>query len=327
MGRVLEALQRDRPCTSTPKAVAPDPSSDGGAVVSPEPEPATEIPFIEVGGPHGAVEASPGIFTDQADSAPVPAQRPNGKPTPAPAPRAPTGPAPRRDGAHGVAYRPVRPAPAPGSEASAFAPQIITYYQPHHPASRQYRTVLGELTPRRWGKGAPILLLAAPTSGVGATTVLLNLAVAQAAQGGRRVVAVDANLRRPAVADRLGLSRGPGLSEVVAHAMPLAEALRETVQPGLWALTAGDAAAADCPWPSAQTLRTVLQELRTYFDWVWVDGPAWDGGPEVVGLVPDCDAVYIVLAPDGLNSAAVRDLAALIPPLGGRLGGYLLTQR
>src|SRR5437879_10384543 len=50
--------------------------------------------------------------------------------------------------------------------------------------------------------------------GEGKTTTVLNLAIT-IAQDGRRVLVVDADLRKPAVHSRLGLKREPGLSEVL----------------------------------------------------------------------------------------------------------------
>src|SRR3989449_585890 len=50
--------------------------------------------------------------------------------------------------------------------------------------------------------------------GEGKTTTVINLAIT-IAQDGRRVLVVDADLRKPAVHSRLGLKREPGLSEVL----------------------------------------------------------------------------------------------------------------
>ncbi len=50
--------------------------------------------------------------------------------------------------------------------------------------------------------------------GEGKTTTVINLAIT-IAQDGRRILVVDADLRKPAVHSRLGLKREPGLSEVL----------------------------------------------------------------------------------------------------------------
>jgi succinoglycan biosynthesis transport protein ExoP len=58
------------------------------------------------------------------------------------------------------------------------------------------------------------LAFASAGLGEGKTTTVINLAIT-IAQDGRRVLVVDADLRKPAVHSRLGLKREPGLSEVL----------------------------------------------------------------------------------------------------------------
>src|SRR5207247_5994224 len=58
------------------------------------------------------------------------------------------------------------------------------------------------------------LAFASAGLGEGKTTTVINLAIT-IAQDGRRVLVVDADLRKPAVHSRLGIKREPGLSEVL----------------------------------------------------------------------------------------------------------------
>src|SRR5207249_10196991 len=58
------------------------------------------------------------------------------------------------------------------------------------------------------------LAFASAGLGEGKTTTVLNLAIT-IAQDGRRVLVVDADLRKPSVHSRLGIKREPGLREVL----------------------------------------------------------------------------------------------------------------
>ncbi len=134
----------------------------------------------------------------------------------------------------------LRPAPAAnGPRLPPFAPEIVAHHQPDDPVSGQYRELLAAVTPPAAGQGAPALLLAPALPGADAVVVLLNLAVTAARQGNRRVVVVDADPRQPAVAERLGLPARPGLSDVLAGAVALEQALQPTGQANLTVLTAG----------------------------------------------------------------------------------------
>jgi Mrp family chromosome partitioning ATPase len=312
---MLEALRRTGGRWAPPSgSEAPPPARTApDAVSAAEPD---EVPFIEVGGP-AAVEASAQV---RAYPAAVGTGRAGtgGAGTGVLTPRRSPGPA-------AVAYQPLPAATGPCEPAPRrFAPDLIAFHQPNHPVSEHYRGLLAALTGPWPGGGPQVMMLASSASGLGTTTVILNLAITWARQGAQRVVVVDGNLRRPAVATRLGLPPAPGLREVVARSVPLPRALRETGQPGLVALTAGEALAPGGAWPAGAALQAVLGQLRNHFDWVLVDAPAWDGGPELVALGPACDAVYLVLRPADVEAPVVRELGRLIPHLGTHLGGYLL---
>jgi Mrp family chromosome partitioning ATPase len=119
----------------------------------------------------------------------------------------------------------------------------------------------------------------------------------------------------------------PGLRDVLTGRFPLPRALRESGLSNLLALTSGATAPPNTPWPSAESLRTVLRQLRKHFDWVLVDVPSWDAGPEMAGLASATDAVYLVLRPADLGTPRVAELVQLIPHLGTHVGGYIVSHR
>jgi Mrp family chromosome partitioning ATPase len=305
MGRILDTLKQTghRGPATEPTPLPPHGAPDAG----PGEESSSEIPFIEVGGRGTTVEASTKVLAGMPTAGRL------------------AGPLLAKPLT--VAYQPWAAPSFPETAPQRLAPPLIAFHQPDHAVSGQYRSLLANLTAQCPGRDARVFLLLAPTSGTGTTTVLLNLAITRAKHASKPVVVVDANLRRPALAEMLGLSPEPGLREVAARGVPLAVALKETAQAGLMALTAGEATPSPSAWPAADGLRAVLQQLRQHFEWVLIDAPSWDGGPEMVALSSACDAIYLVLRPTEVNTPAVSELGRLIPHLGSRLGGYILTQR
>ncbi len=75
----------------------------------------------------------------------------------------------------------------------------------------------------------------------GKSACALNLAIATAL-GGRKVVLIDADLRRPTLHTTLGLAATRGLSEIVRGEISLDEALQATEVPNLYFLAGGTAA-------------------------------------------------------------------------------------
>jgi Mrp family chromosome partitioning ATPase len=136
-------------------------------------------------------------------------------------------------------------------------------------------------------------------------------------------VVVDAQRDRPAVAGRLGLPTAPGLEDVLAGAVPLAEALQETGQEQLVALPAGRGRTRPGTRWTADALRRLARQLRDQDGLVLLDAPCWDGRPDLLTLAGLCDAVYLISA-DGEDVAGLlRDL----PGDGVPLRGQILTSR
>jgi Mrp family chromosome partitioning ATPase len=228
------------------------------------------------------------------------------------------------------------PAP-PGANATGlagrrprFAPGLVAHHAPDLPASAAYRDLLAAVlaaigpTVER-----PALLLTAAQPAAGTTTVLLNLAITAARQGGR-VLALDANLRRPGVAGSVGVSERPGLRELLAGAASLEQVIQETGLPGLYALAAGGSTGPAVPPATrceagARNYGWLLDSLRTHaFDLILVDGPRWDGRPDVIALGAACQAVLLVTRAAEVDAPAATELIRLIPEQGGRLAGCIL---
>jgi Mrp family chromosome partitioning ATPase len=207
------------------------------------------------------------------------------------------------------------------------AAELVAFHQPDHPASQQYRDLLSGLLaqyPSGWGQ---VLLFTSPAPWGGTTTVLLNLAVTAARQEGRRVAVVDANFRRPALGERLGLGPAPGLREVLSGTVPLAQALQETAQKNLWALMAGRSEHGPDGRLPLDWLMPTLRQLRQQFNLVFVDAASWNEGSEVSALAATSDAVYMVIH-QLPGTPASNDPA--LPPLRqppSNLQGCILTVR
>jgi Mrp family chromosome partitioning ATPase len=72
-------------------------------------------------------------------------------------------------------------------------------------------------------------------------------------------------------------------------------------------------------------MRSLVRDLRQRFDLLLVDGPRWDGRPEVVAAGAACDAVYVVMPETEAESPQLDHLFQVIPEQGARLAGCILT--
>jgi Mrp family chromosome partitioning ATPase len=263
----------------------------------PDDEPA--VPFIEVG-PARSIEASPDVLAFRPVSTTAPPVSLRGVPA--------------------VAFHPIA---APIEAAPGIAADVVAFHRPDDPVSGQYGDLLTSIVQSLTARAATTLYTGAAT-GVGTTTVVLNLAVT-AARRGRRVVVVDTNTRRPAIAARLALCDRPGVCELLAGSAGLEDVLQETEQAGLAAITAGGPAAVG--YRTAEAYRSLWRQLRQRFDLVLVDGPRWDARVEVTGPGSACDAAFLVVAAGSENTAAVQHMLRQMPAHGLRVAGCISANR
>jgi Mrp family chromosome partitioning ATPase len=212
----------------------------------------------------------------------------------------------------------------PVEAAAGIAAEVVAFHQPAHSISVQYVELLSEVLGATTRTAAPALFFTGSAAGAGTTTVVLNLAVSAARQN-RRVVVVDANLRRPAVAARLALCDRPGLSEVLAGTVTLEAALQESEQPGLAAITGGSPTVN--LGRAAESYRSLLRQLRERFDIVFVDGSRWDGRTDVAAPGAACDATFLVIPADAADSAVTEELLRQLPTSGVHLAGSVVAAR
>ncbi len=104
----------------------------------------------------------------------------------------------------------------------AKALDLISLRDPRSAAAEAYRTLRTNLTFTALDRPLETLLVVGATPGDGAAPVLANLAVTLA-QGEKRTLMVDADLRRPALHELFGVPNARGLTTMVLDPAALAE--------------------------------------------------------------------------------------------------------
>jgi polysaccharide biosynthesis transport protein len=133
----------------------------------------------------------------------------------------------------------------------------------------------------------------APTQDAGKTFVSVNLAQSASALDDK-VVLIDADLRRPAVHDRVNVPRSPGLTSVLQGA-DLSESLRRVHDsPYLRVLCSGPPVDDPAAVLGARSFRTVLDALRAV-RLVVVDTPPAGLFSDALAVASQCDATILVV--------------------------------
>jgi len=204
-------------------------------------------------------------------------------------------------------------------EGASIHPALVTLTRSFAPEAEAFRHLHAGLYA---GGGAhpQVVLVGSPDVHVGKSLVAGNLAVA-AAQAGRRVLLVDADLRHPSVAALLGLGgqaplgQGPEESNMVYWS---------TAVPGLFAMTPREMAQAPEQMWAPHVIGALLQNLRQAFDLVVVDTPAALSSADATLLAPHADAALLVAEADQTDIDAMTQVATELAGVGlTRVGSVL----
>ena len=292
-------------------------------------EPATEAtsasaepaPFIEIGGPGGP------IFSPSLGASP----RESGESKPQAKPQAkvdePTRTILRLTPPPATAHLSVRfhDLAARGPKGQGPDASLVTFHLPDHPVSGEYRTLRDAIQKQLPEAPSRILMFAAAAAESGTTTVLLNFAVTLIGDGKSRALVVDANVKRPAVAAKLGLQSTPGLCEVLANRVPLTLAVQPSAVKRLDSLAVG-LGGESIAVALGREFPRLLGQLRHWYDWVLVDGGVWGTMPERDATCPSMDAVYLVSRDTHVERPEFAATRGWVKELGGPLRGYVTTR-
>ena len=135
-----------------------------------------------------------------------------------------------------------------------------------------YRTLRTNIRFALQGEGCKKFCITSSSQGEGKSITMLNLAITFA-EAGQRVLLIDADMRRPAIARLLVEKSTPGLSNILAGLATEQEALRKEVYPNLDVIYSGDIPPNPAELLDSDRMRELLEKLSKWYDYILVDTP------------------------------------------------------
>jgi capsular exopolysaccharide synthesis family protein len=172
-------------------------------------------------------------------------------------------------------------------------------------------------------EGGRSIVVTSTGPGEGKTLVSANLAIALA-EAGRRVLLVDADMRKPRLHSLLGVHQEPGLSNVMVGAVKPSDAVQKTSVANLWVLPAGMRPPNPAELLGAARFKDFLLTVTQHFDWAILDTPP------VMAVTDACvvahlanGALFVIGADMTSRHAAVQALEQLEHVKSRSIGGVL----
>ena len=197
--------------------------------------------------------------------------------------------------------------------------------QPRSPVAEAFRGLRTNLEFAGVDKPLHTILVTSPGPADGKSTVAANLAIIMA-QGGKRVVLLDADLRRPRVHHFLNLPNRFGLSDVFREQLSLDAALQPWGEvSNLQVITSGSLPPNPAELLNSARMDQILADLQGLADVVIIDSPpVMVTDPSV--LSARVDGVLVVIQPGRVNAASIKAMLEQFRRADARLLGIVLNR-
>ena len=172
---------------------------------------------------------------------------------------------------------------------------LVTLLEPRSPMAEAFRALRTSVRMANAVKPIRHLMVTSSGPGEGKTFVVTNLAVSLA-QEGKRVILVDADLRRPQVHKVFGLATEPGFTNLaIDPTLPLEQVLKPTSTPTLRILTCGTIPPNPAELLGSVRAAELMQQLGAAADIVLYDTPPAATVTDAVILAAQVDGVLQVV--------------------------------
>jgi capsular exopolysaccharide synthesis family protein len=191
-------------------------------------------------------------------------------------------------------------------------------------AAEQYRRIAASLHHRQCDRGVRVVMVGSAVAGEGKTLTCVNLALTLSESYGRRVLLIDADLRRPMLFKVLGASDAPfGLSGLL-RATDDQQLVTVPVSDRLELAPSGPPDPDPMRGLTSERMRRVITDAAARYDWVIIDTPPVAVLADANLLTAMVDGAILVIAAGRTPLALVQQA---IEALGrDRILGVVLNQ-
>ncbi len=203
---------------------------------------------------------------------------------------------------------------------------VHVLYHPRSPVSEAFRSLRTNLEFTNVDQTLSKILITSSGPGEGKTTIAINLATI-IAQSGKRVLLIDADMRRPRVHNIFGISNKMGLSTLFRSDAPPVQSIIRPVEgmQNIFILPSGSPPPNPTELLASAKMDNILQEASQLVDMIIVDSP-----PALVAdyqvLATKLDGVLLVIQPGHTHADAAFAMREQLERVNGRVLGVVLNK-
>jgi non-specific protein-tyrosine kinase len=202
----------------------------------------------------------------------------------------------------------------------------ITSISPRSPVSEAFRTLRTNVQYASIDKPLRTILITSTDPREGKTTIVSNLGVVMA-QSGREVVLIDADLRKPTLHRKIGVSNRLGLASMFVRPLDMIESMiQKTSVAKLRVITTGELPPNPSELLSSKKMSAILEKVKETADLVIIDSPPALAVTDAMVMMPYVDGVLLVVKPGFTKTAGARQVVEQLKRSNAKILGVVINE-
>lgn len=203
---------------------------------------------------------------------------------------------------------------------------LITKLNPRSPISEQYRTIRTNLQFAAVDSDLRTLLITSSGPGEGKSSTTANLAIVFAQQG-KKVLLVDADLRKPTVHYTFRVDNRVGLSSVLVGEMDYLKAVDASEEENLDILSSGPIPPNPSEILGSKAMQQFINQAKETYDLIIFDTPPVLAVTDAQVLANIVDGTLFVVRSKTTDQESAKKAKELLEPAKAKLLGAVLNDK
>jgi capsular exopolysaccharide synthesis family protein len=205
-----------------------------------------------------------------------------------------------------------------------FDPHLVTYFNPLSPLAEAYRRLRTNVLYAQMETPLKSFLVTSANPSEGKSTTVANLAIAFA-QAEKRVLLVDADMRRPTMHNFFGCTKNPGLTDLFVGNSTIEEIVNRNIVENLDIIFCGTTPPNPAELLGSKRMHDFIKQMSEKYDLLMFDSPPLLAVTDAAVLSTSVDGAILVASAGATRAAAISRASEFLHGVGGKTLGVLLN--
>jgi len=203
--------------------------------------------------------------------------------------------------------------------------RLLTSFDQKSPVAEAYRSLKITIQFAAKDQRKKVFVISSPSASEGKSLTTANLGISFA-QGGKRTLIIDGDLRRAIQHRFFDMDRKPGLTNYLYGDNELKDSIHPTNVNGLFLLTAGTSPLNPAELLASHQMKDLVAKVREEFDIVLIDSPPIMICSDPLVMAEAADGIIVIAKVESTKIRAIEHAATIIQRLNIDLAGVILNQ-